>query len=635
MKTKHGTELAINENVRDVLRRSLLTKIAAVQKQVVIDKISKTPGIGIAVERDGSNIPRGYQVSNTKTSDGKYLAAPEEVVRLVEGLNRQEADMVTRAVSSYNRIFKAGATRFAVRFLINNPFRDVQEALFKTRKNSLLPPTKNPAVWMGREISDKVSHVGALAHALTYSTADAFGISTKTMEAFKRAGAGYGGAVGQIDQNVPIPFRLLPGSEQAKVAFGRVVALPFEAVAKVGEAGENMTRLAEFLRMKGAGATSDLAAYNARNITVDFNKMGDAGRVANQWIPFLNANAQGAMNSWEAFKDQPVTSVVRAVTMVQAPVLALYAWNKQFDNDKYIDPYIKQNYFYINTGGKITREGNPDIPIIYTIRKGETAKILAYPIESLLDVASKDDRKVRERVREWSPKSMATGVLAAILPPPIKVATEEAANYDLFRSRPIVPEGMKNVEPGAQFTGGTTNTSRRVGEATTKVAKALGAKYGLSPLRFEHVLKGLYPATGQFLEAADLVFAPDPKVPRVESDTLRKSEAFQPIVRAPSGRYNPDMNDAFDFKKKKDIDRGTPRHIFEMAYRLYQADPTPENKDRLRDIRKETPGDIRRTVIQKVNKELRARNLPSKQAAAQRLPRKMRRAFMADEGDDE
>lgn len=56
---------------------------------------------------------------------------------------------------------------------------------------------------------------------------------------------------------------------------------------------ENITRLAVYKNALAAGVTRDEAANMARNVTVDFNRKGEAGPTANAFYAFFNASIQG------------------------------------------------------------------------------------------------------------------------------------------------------------------------------------------------------------------------------------------------------------------------------------------------------------------------------------------------------
>lgn len=70
--------------------------------------------------------------------------------------------------------------------------------------------------------------------------------------------------------------------------------------------------------------------------------------------------------------------------------------------------------------------------------------------------------------------------LPSILPPAVKETVEQAANFDFFRLRPIVPERMINAPKEQQYT-----------VYTTRAAIAVGKLVGQSPARIEHMVTGM------------------------------------------------------------------------------------------------------------------------------------------------
>lgn len=608
LKTKKGTDLAINTDVLDVIRRSILSKVAAAEKQKVVDSIAKDFGVDVGrslfkegkliTEVDPAKIPKGYVKSNVKASGGRIFAVSEEVNNLLQGLNRTEADMITKAVGKVNALFRVSATTYRLPFIITNLARDIQTAVFNKRF-----------------VPKQTSQIGAYAKGFVSAVKNTFGISDATFAEWQSKGGGYGGLVTSLAKESKLPFRLRTTGEKAATLAKQPFTLPFELVAKLAEVSENTSRLAEFIRLKGTGLPEKLRVLQARDITVDFEKFGDSMRLANMWIPFLNANIQGTINTARAFKDQPAKSVMRAGKYVVAPAVALYAWNRQFENDKYVDPYVKENYWYLNTGVSIERNGR-NVPVLGLVRKGEFAKQLSGVIELLLGFSAKDPG-VKDRLRDYTAENIGMSFLANFTPPPLRVVGEQVANIDLFRKRKVVPEMLKDVSSGSQFMSGTRDISRRLGELT-----------GISPVRFEHALQGALPASGQVLDAADVILRPKPKVPREKREGLMSS-SLQPMVRPASGYYSPEEEEAKRFLSSARRERRTPKFVFQQAYRMYLKNRTEENLDRVKRLAPDVLPRDRVEAMKQENKNFRETFRPDLQRAARRvLPKNLRRDFM-------
>ena len=68
-----------------------------------------------------------------------------------------------------------------------------------------------------------------------------------------------------------------------------------DVVENVNDAFENSIRLAAYMEARKAGTSREKAAELAKNITVNFNRSGELGAVANAWYMFFNASVQGTV----------------------------------------------------------------------------------------------------------------------------------------------------------------------------------------------------------------------------------------------------------------------------------------------------------------------------------------------------
>ena len=83
----------------------------------------------------------------------------------------------------------------------------------------------------------------------------------------------------------------------------------------------------------------------------------------------------------------------------------------------------------------------------------------------------------------------------SVMPPAVKLAMEQAANWKMFQWRKIVPSGLENAPEPNQYTEYTTETAKWIGKKFAEYAKPRprtvgGAvvKAASSPLRIEHAV---------------------------------------------------------------------------------------------------------------------------------------------------
>ena len=73
---------------------------------------------------------------------------------------------------------------------------------------------------------------------------------------------------------------------------------------RVNTSVENGVRLASYIEARKAGVSRDKAAELAKNLTVNFNKSGEFGTVANSAYLFFNASVQGTSRLIRTLKPQ-------------------------------------------------------------------------------------------------------------------------------------------------------------------------------------------------------------------------------------------------------------------------------------------------------------------------------------------
>lgn len=99
---------------------------------------------------------------------------------------------------------------------------------------------------------------------------------------------------------------------------------------------------------------------------------------------------------------------------------------------------------------------------------------------------------------------------------------EQVANLDTYRKTPIVPKSLQDIEPRYQY---TPNTS--------EMAKRLGEKLNVSPLRIEHLIRSFGGGVGEAaMSAGDLAFkATRGRMPLEGDEQLSKLPVVGSILR--------------------------------------------------------------------------------------------------------
>jgi hypothetical protein len=423
------------------------------------------------LSRESVKIPKGFtRITYIDQGKKNFVAVPEEIGKILTGADQQTFDIVTKTIGSVHNIFRQAVTTYNPLFVfLRNPIRDFKS--FTT--NSRYVPVH-------RALDNYAS---ALMDSLT---------GGKWKDEFLRAGGGQAGYFsqegGQAGKQIAAATRKATTNRSLA---GKIVTSPRDFMQYMSEAIEAAPRVAEFRGAKKAGMSDEAAAIAGREVTVDFAQGGSVARVANQWIPFLNARAQGIRRTGQAFKENPKRALTVWAATGIVPMAAAMAWNNQFrDVWENIPDYEKENNFIIITGR--TEDGKGDF---IKIPKGDVDKILGNTFETMLDSFMKGGGDAAKQLQQalisgasnLSPISFASGgdvsassVMSGILPPVAKAPVEVASNYSFFKDSPIVPESMQGAPENEQ-----------VRDNTPGLAKLLGGALKTSPMVVENTVNNL------------------------------------------------------------------------------------------------------------------------------------------------
>ncbi len=253
----------------------------------------------------------------------------------------------------------------------------------------------------------------------------------------------------------------------------------WEALRSFNRVLEEATRLSRYKFTKDTGALVPEAISGARDVSLDFARIGSHMKGVSAMTAFFNAQLQGWNKLYRMLKDPKTWGTAGA--LITAPTVGLWLVNK--DNPEYWErPAWERNLFWLvpKSGG----QGFWRIP-----KPFEVGLIFASMPERLLDFAYKRD-----------PESLKFGLenvasnygVSALLPIPtgIEPILENVTDHKFFFNRPVDPYQYNNLPPEMQFT-----------ERTSFPAIALGRATGRSPAKIENLIRGVGgSAAGEVLE---------------------------------------------------------------------------------------------------------------------------------------
>ncbi len=245
-----------------------------------------------------------------------------------------------------------------------------------------------------------------------------------------------------------------------------------------------------------------LARYRAQEV-INFKRQGANRTVGlmRQLIPFMNAYIQGMDVFYRTMTGRGVAATERSEafkmflgTGVKLATLATIYTMLVGGDDEYegLRDYEKDKNFIVpGTGVKI-----PVAPEVGFFFKVIPERMYNY-------VASQGTERPQDATALR--KAIGTAAFDAfsgpnLTPQAVKPALELLVNYSFFTGTPIVGRGLEKLEPAQQFT-----------DATSEIAKMIGALAGISPMKLEYFVRGTTGiAGGTVLDLSNMLFTDRP-----------------------------------------------------------------------------------------------------------------------------
>ncbi len=265
-----------------------------------------------------------------------------------------------------------------------------------------------------------------------------------------------------------------------------VARSPFAALRFIAGATEEATRIGEYqkaydaLRKRGIpeGEARRQAAYEARD-RQDFAKGGAKTKILRHMVPFANAQLQGNVALYQAFKNRPLRTLLQGVGWVTTAKLIEQALN--WDDPDYWDrPQWERDLFLMIPTGK-----GPD---------GHT-RFLRAPLPFLFGVIF---GTLPGRIAQWIKanhpnaldgffKTVLGETVSSPIPPifltPLELAVGKEG-YSHYRGRSIVPSRLSDEPTELRYTEQTSLTAKKVSHALASVNKNLA----VAPLKLDYAV---------------------------------------------------------------------------------------------------------------------------------------------------
>lgn len=453
--------------------------------------------------------------------------------------------------------------------------------------------TKDPGFMMANLLRDSLSSYVTSGQKITpivgtmVNFGKALSAKDKNIQALFNAGiiGGY-----DFSQNIQQSGEALSADLNKKASKDAILLRPFksiwEALEKGTTASDAATRMAVYERvMKETG--NEAEAISRAMEVMNFSRKGNSVliRIATAAIPFFNARLQGLDLFYRASTGQMNTNDakeikrrfwVRGMTMAALSVMYYLSVADDEEYQKQEEETKDNNWIFPSLGIRI--------PIPFEV--GVLFKTMPERITALLmgNDTGKD-------LSASTVRALVSTFAFNPIPQTFKPLFEAATNFNFFTMRPIVGQGMQEVE--AKF---------QVGPGTSKTAEYIGGLLNLSPLKVDQLIKGYTGTIGGYVtDVVDSItseFSDMPKASlRFEQLPVVKRFALDPEARGAVTQFYELQRSVDTVVRTMNLLEKTARPE-EFAKYLEDNIGLLAAKDYVRDIEKEMKGlrDMRRVI---------------------------------------
>lgn len=341
---------------------------------------------------------------------------------------------------------------------------------------------------------------------------------------------------------------------------------------------EQSTRLAEFKKLtKGDYSAAALkeAGFAAREVTLDFQKIGAKMRAFNMITAFQNVAIQDLDRTIRAARSNPEQVAAKAAMYITAPSVMLWLANK--DDERYISlPDWQKDLFWIIPIDSWQDANQDDLKTYYPdhlkrmvdgklkINKGPILRIpkpgimgllFGSGVERTLDMVIKNDPKAFSNISD----SIGGLISPAIVPDAALPFVEAIYNKSEFTGAPLIPSHLEDVAGDLQYTNYTSEAAKGLGKLINMTPGLRYSDYKKigSPIVIDNFIRSYTGTLGaSVLSLADQA-ASAAGISKVERPSPQLADipiikAF--VVRYPSAALQDDVDFNESQKKAKSVE---------------------------------------------------------------------------------
>lgn len=492
--------------------------------------------------------PYGNVLEYFEDGKRKYIKVSQPMYEAITDMHPAQLGWISRFFSGVANVFRAGAT-LVPDFWIRNFGRDILAANIQS-KEGITP----------------IDIAAGMAAAMG---------KTKLYKEWERSGGPFDSYMDMSDKGVQVAFEELLRPRGKAMRYAKTLGL--EALRDASGVFEEGVRVAIFRRAKKKGASDFSAAMDSRDATLDFSRAGKHGRVANRYIPFLNAGIQGADKLVRAFKEKPAAMTMRGVATITLPSIILTGYflygAPDDEREEYLEiPQWQKDIFWI-------------VPTPWGLKRYPKPFSLGYffgtSVERMMLWGYQGEKPEAESMWRDTVLGLAGSFspvqdVGTLMTPAGRMAVESLTNYNFFMGRNIYSPYMDRLLP-----------EDRSNKYSSETAKELGKVFNVSPAIIDNQIRGVLASSSAYaLKASDGLIKQvkkwnGEKIPErpvtdadklfVKSFSVRRANGYQAIsTQNFMNRYRELKQIHASYNKRKGDERAQFRKDYSTELRAYK-----------------------------------------------------------------
>ena len=422
----------------------------------------------------------------------------QDLYRALSMMDQLQLRVLQSAKIPFARLLQAGASwvragsTLSFEFMARNPFRDQLQAGIYS-KHGYIP------------------FYDAFRAGLSIVKQD------KLYQDWLSAGGKYSDFFAADRANMYESIQSIVGDDPTIMQFAMSIMNPKNVLSNLQEVSaimENATKLAEFDRARRAAQKDpsllgmfgppsnydiDLYAVGAsKDVTLNWNKFGAKARIVNSYSAFFNAH----LRDWEKLLREHKDAVdlaqkgdasrlkqigSKAFMLVTLPSIVTWILGHDEEEIQGLPDWRKNLCWNIYIPDKVAQMsplGQRDGFVLSIPKPFLLGQMYGTPVERALDYAFAKDPKA---VGRWAKQFMVSNI-----PNPAEInliipATENFVNRSFFRKTALESYSQQRLEKRLRYH-----------ESTSEVAKFLGAKLNVSPIKIDNLVRGHFSSLGKY-----------------------------------------------------------------------------------------------------------------------------------------